>query len=111
MWCCETWYEMISHLLSFAFSNRYSITEISRDILDKQRYDLANAVAIAYGIPRTTLAVWKDDGQLQVHRALLHSFAKHSVSIVDHHTASNSFQDFYQDETKKRGKCSADWVW
>jgi len=96
---------------SCPFNGWYAITEIGRDILDKQRYDLAHAVSVACGIPRTTLAVWKDDVQLQVHRALLHSFAKHSVSIVDHHTASNSFVDFYKEEIKARGKCPADWVW
>jgi len=31
--------------------------------------------------------------------------------VVDHHTASNSFADFYQEEIKQRGKCPADWVW
>lgn len=49
--------------------------------------------------------------QLQVHKAILHSFAKASVSLVDHHTASDSFVDFHREEIGKRGKCPADWVW
>lgn len=72
---------------------------------------MGHSVSIACDIPRTILNVWKDDVQLQVHRAILHSFAKHSVSIVDHHTASNSFKEFYKEEIKQRGKCSADWIW
>ena len=87
------------------FNGWYAITEISRDLLDKQRYDMAEAVAIVCDIPRTTLSVWRDDAQLQLHKAILHSFAKESISIVDHHTASNSFLDFYHDEIKKRKKC------
>ena len=87
------------------------MTEIGRDFLDKQRYNLAEKVAVACNIPKTTLAVWKDDVQLQVHKAILHSFAKNGVSIVDHHTASDSFQGFYEEEIKQRGKCPADWVW
>ena len=93
------------------FNGWYAVTEIGRDFLDRQRYDLADAVAVACDIPRTVLNVWRDDVQLQVHRAILHSFAKHSVSIVDHHTASNSFLEFFQGEIKARGKCPADWVW
>ena len=93
------------------FNGWYSITEIARDFLDKQRYDLAEAVAAACNIPRTKLRIWRDDVQLQMHRAILHSFTKNSVSIVDHHTASESFLDFYKDEISKRKKCPADWVW
>ena len=87
------------------FNGWYSVTEIGRDILDKQRYNLAEAVAVACGIPRTKLGVWRDDVQLQVHKAILHSFANNSVSLVDHHTASEAFLDFYQSEIKARRKC------
>jgi len=87
------------------------VTEIGRDLLDKQRYNLAKAVAIACNIPRTKLDLWMDDAQLQMHRAILHSFAKASVSLVDHHTASDSFIDFMEDEIRERKKCPADWVW
>jgi len=93
------------------FNGWYAITEIARDFLDKQRYNLAEAVAIACDIPMTTLNVWQDDVQLQFHRAILHSFAKKSMSVVDHHTASEAFLDFHAEEVKKRGKCPADWVW
>ena len=93
------------------FNGWYQVTEIGRDFLDKQRYDLAEAVAIACGIKRSKIGVWRDDVQLQIHKAILHSFAKASVSLVDHHTASDSFIDFHREEIGKRGKCPADWVW
>ena len=30
---------------------------------------------------------------------------------MDHHTASESFMTFMQNEHKQRGGCPADWVW
>jgi len=93
------------------FNGWYQCTEISRDLLDKQRYNLSDAVAIACDIPRKTSTCWKDDVQLQVHKAILHSFAAKGVSIVDHHTASDLFMEFHRSEISKRKKCPADWVW
>ena len=72
---------------------------------------MAHAVYIACGIERTTMNIWQDDVQLQVHQAILHSFAKQSVSVVDHHTADKSFAEFFKEEINARGKCSGDWVW
>ena len=72
---------------------------------------VAEAVAIACGIQRSKIDVWRDDVQLQVHKAILHSFAKASVSLVDHHTASDSFIDFHREEISKRKRCPADWIW
>ena len=93
------------------FNGWYQVTEIGRDLLDKQRYDLAEAVAVACGIQRSKIGVWRDRVQVEVHNAILHSFAKASVSLVDHHTASESFIDFHKEEISKRGRCPADWVW
>lgn len=87
------------------FNGWYVATEIGRDFLDRQRYDLAEAVAVACGIQRTKLSVWRDDAQLQMHKAILHSFSKTSTTVVDHHTASESFMSFYEEEIKKRRKC------
>jgi len=33
------------------------------------------------------------------------------ITIVDHHTASESFMTFLHNEHKQRGGCPADWVW
>ena len=60
-------YNIITHvplLLGRSLHIRYSITEIGRDILDKQRYNLADAVAIACGIERKVLNLWRDDVQV-----------------------------------------------
>jgi hypothetical protein len=46
-----------------------------------------------------------DDAQLQVNKAILHSFARNGVSCVDHHFASDSFLEFFSSELRKRGNC------
>ena len=34
-----------------------------------------------------------------------------NVTIVDHHTASETFMKHYENEQRLRGGCPADWVW
>lgn len=34
-----------------------------------------------------------------------------NVTVVDHHTASESFMKHYENEQKLRNGCPADWVW
>jgi nitric-oxide synthase len=92
------------HYQTTPFNGWYQIIEIARDLLDRQRYDLTEVVAAACDIPKTTFSLWRDDAQLQVHKAILHSFAENSVSCVDHHTSSEAL-DYYSSEVKERGKC------
>ena len=42
---------------------------------------------------------------------MLYSYNKCGVTIWDHHTASESFMQFYSGEIKTRGGCPADWIW
>ena len=57
----------------------------------------------------TTL--WKDRALLEINVAVLYSFQKAGVTIVDHHSASESFIKHLSIENKQRGGCPADWVW
>jgi nitric-oxide synthase len=57
----------------------------------------------------TTL--WKDIVLIEVNIAVLYSFQKSGVTIVDHHSASDSFIRHMNTEHKQRGGCPADWVW
>lgn len=34
-----------------------------------------------------------------------------NVTIVDHHTASESFMKHYENEMRLRNGCPADWLW
>lgn len=36
---------------------------------------------------------------------------KANVTLVDHHTAADTFMQFMENEHRQRGGCPADWVW
>ncbi|KAK8389174.1 hypothetical protein O3P69_020856 [Scylla paramamosain] len=59
----------------------------------------------------TNVSLWKDDVNVEVNKAVLHSFEEAGVTLVDHHTASESFIQFMSNEQRDRGGCPADWVW
>ncbi|CAL4122953.1 unnamed protein product, partial [Meganyctiphanes norvegica] len=58
-----------------------------------------------------TSTLWKDKALVEVNIAVLHSFQSQNITIMDHHTAAESFMKFFKDEQKQRGGCPADWVW
>lgn len=60
---------------------------------------------------RNPSSLWKDKALVEINIAVLHSFQKHTITIVDHHTASESFMKHYENETKLRQGCPADWIW
>ena len=59
----------------------------------------------------THTTLWKDTVLLEVNKAVLYSYQKFGVTTWDHHTASESFMQFYASEMKTRGGCPADWIW
>lgn len=69
------------------------VTEIgSRDFLDASRYNLSRKLARRLGLNTSnTSNLWLDRVALELNFAVLHSFQKKNVTIVDHHTASESF--------------------
>lgn len=60
---------------------------------------------------RNPSSLWKDKALVEINIAVLHSYQKHNITIVDHHTASESFMKHYENENKLRNGCPADWVW
>ncbi|XP_076109022.1 nitric oxide synthase 1-like [Mytilus galloprovincialis] len=95
------------------FSGWYMSTEIAcRDLCDKQRYNLVEKIARNLGMDtRNNASLWKDKAVIEINIAVLHSFQSIGATIVDHHTASDSFMIFMKNEYKQRGGCPADWVW
>lgn len=51
---------------------------------------------------RTSTSLWKDKTLVEVNIAVLHSYQTKNVTIVDHHTASESFMKHFENETKLR---------
>ena len=60
---------------------------------------------------RNPTSCWKDKTLVEVNIAVLHSFQLKNVTIVDHHTASESFMKHLENENKLRKGCPADWLW
>lgn len=53
--------------------------------------------------------MWKDRALIELNTAVLHSFALHGVSIVDHHTASEQFIKHCDREANQGRSVPADW--
>uniref|UniRef100_A0A453YZV7 Nitric oxide synthase n=2 Tax=Anopheles gambiae TaxID=7165 RepID=A0A453YZV7_ANOGA len=96
-----------------AFSGWYMSTEIGcRNLCDANRRNLLEPIAIKMGLDtRNPTSLWKDKALVEINIAVLHSFQSRNITIVDHHTASESFMKHYENETKLRNGCPADWVW
>ncbi|NWS96858.1 NOS2 protein, partial [Mionectes macconnelli] len=95
------------------FNGWYMGTEIGvRDFCDVQRYNILKEVGRRMGLETNKLSsLWKDRAVVEINVAVLHSFQKQNVTIMDHHSASESFLKYMQSEYRARGGCPADWVW
>lgn len=95
------------------FSGFYMNTEIaSRNLADENRYNMLPTVASAIGDPpRKEHALWKDRALLELNRAVLHSYDRAGVTMVDHHTASEQYMEFARREHTAGRIPSGDWSW
>ncbi|XP_046279957.1 nitric oxide synthase, inducible isoform X2 [Marmota monax] len=95
------------------FNGWYMGTEIGvRDFCDVQRYNILEEVGRRMGLETHMLAsLWKDRAVTEINVAVLHSFQKRNVTIMDHHSAAESFMKHMQNEYRARGGCPADWIW
>src|SRR5690606_18094832 len=75
------------------FSGWYMGTEIaSRNLGDDTRYNILPVVAEKMGLNMSSdRTLWKDRALLELNVAVLHSYKKAGVSMVDHHAASREF--------------------
>jgi nitric-oxide synthase, bacterial len=95
------------------FNGWYMGTEIgARNLGDVDRYNQLPVIAAAMGLDtRSERTLWKDRAIIELNVAVLSSFAKCNVRIVDHHTASRQFI-IHQDREQQAGcPLSADWGW
>uniref|UniRef100_E1BKI3 Nitric oxide synthase 1 n=1 Tax=Bos taurus TaxID=9913 RepID=E1BKI3_BOVIN len=95
------------------FSGWYMGTEIGvRDYCDSSRYNILEDVAKKMNLDmRKTSSLWKDQALVEINIAVLYSFQSDKVTIVDHHSATESFIKHMENEYRCRGGCPADWVW
>lgn len=95
------------------FNGWYMGTEIgARNFADESRYNLLPAVAEKLGLDTSKMSsLWKDRALVELNRAVLHSFHKKGVSIVDHHTAAEQFRQFEKREARAGRELTGDWTW
>ena len=93
------------------FNGWYMSAEIgARNLGDSHRYNLLPTIAERLGLNmRSKLSLWKDTALTELNKAVLHSFTKHGIRIVDHHTASAQFMQHWQKESKLNRTVPAEW--
>ncbi len=95
------------------FNGWYMGTEIgARNFGDEGRYDMLLVIAELMGLDvHSDRTLWKDRALVELNVAVLHSFALHGVTMVDHHTASRQLI-FHESREKQAGRMMpADWSW
>jgi len=95
------------------FNGWYMGTEIgARNLGDVQRYNQLPRIARRMGLPMTaSRTLWKDRALVELNIAVLDSFAKQGVTIVDHHTAAHQFIVHERKEQRHARSTFADWGW
>jgi nitric-oxide synthase len=95
------------------FNGWYMGTEIgARNLGDVQRYNLLPLIARRMGLDtHSDRTLWRDRAIVELNVAVLSSFARHRVSIVDHHTASRQFILHQKREEEAGHVLPADWGW
>lgn len=95
------------------FNGWYMGTEIgARNLSDTERYNQLPRVAELFQLNTTTnTSLWKDRALTELNIAVLHSFKKHGVSIVDHHTAAEQFLRFEKQEQESGRTVTGRWSW
>ena len=93
------------------FNGWYMSAEIgARNFGDAHRYNMLPTVAKKMGLnTRSKLSLWKDYALVELNIAVLHSFAKYGIKIVDHHTASKQFMQHWKKEAAANRMVPADW--
>ncbi|PYZ92327.1 nitric oxide synthase [Salipaludibacillus keqinensis] len=95
------------------FNGWYMGTEIgARNFADESRYNCLLAVAETMELDTSKAStLWKDRALVELNRAVLYSFQKVGVSIVDHHTAAEQFKKFEKNEQVANRELTGTWSW
>ena len=95
------------------FNGWYVGSEIgARNLADEGRYNLLPAVAGVLGIAAGRARdLWQDRALVELNLAVLHSFEKAGVRMVDHHTVCDHFVRFEDREREEQRTTFADWSW
>ena len=94
------------------FNGWYMGTEIMRDFLDEYRYDKMEEIAQVLKLDTSSeQTLWRDRVALELNIAILYSFQKAKVTMVDHQSASRQFLAHDLREKKAGRECPGDYGW
>ncbi|MDM9384580.1 nitric oxide synthase oxygenase [Chlorogloeopsis sp. ULAP01] len=95
------------------FSGWYMGTEIAaRNFADENRYNLLPVVAKRMGLDtRYDHTLWRDRAIVELNVAVLYSFRRAGVTMVDHHSETRRFVQFEKSEALAGRTTNADWGW
>ncbi|MDG5786022.1 nitric oxide synthase oxygenase [Evansella sp. AB-P1] len=95
------------------FNGWYMGTEIgARNLADQDRYNMLPKVASIFDLDISRHSfLWKDRALVELNRAVLYSYQKARVSIVDHHTAAEQFKRFERNEKELEREVTGNWSW
>ncbi|MEV6274590.1 nitric oxide synthase oxygenase [Nocardia sp. NPDC051832] len=95
------------------FNGWYVGTEIgARNLSDTNRYNMLPLIADMMGLDTSSArTLWRDQALIELNRAVLHSYRKSGVYVVDHHTVAKQFCDHVAREQAAGRSCPTDWSW
>lgn len=95
------------------FNGWYMGTEIgARNLADHDRYNLLPDVAEIMGLDiKSKRSLWIDRALIELNVAVLHSYQKAGITIVDHHTAAKQYKKFEENEIKNGRPITGNWAW
>ncbi|WP_017655351.1 nitric oxide synthase oxygenase [Fortiea contorta] len=95
------------------FNGWYMGTEIAaRNFADENRYNLLPIVAKRMGLDtRYDHTLWRDRAIVELNVAVLYSFRRAGVTMVDHHSETRRFVQFEKSEALAGRTTYADWAW
>jgi nitric-oxide synthase len=95
------------------FNGWYMGTEIgARNFCDVVRYNCLPAIAKKMGLDTTNdRTLWRDRAIVEANVAVLYSYERAGVKMVDHHSASREFNKFEEIEKLEGRVVHANWSW
>lgn len=94
------------------FNGWYVSSEIGRNLGDTDRYDMLPTIADRMGLDLSNdRTLWRDQALIELSRAILHSYKRSRVHLVDHHTVARQFLDHVNREEAAGRTCPTDWSW
>ena len=94
------------------FNGWYMGTEIgARNLGDDSRYNLLPVIAERLGLDSKRSPLWKDRSLVVINEAVLYSFEREGIRMVDHHSASREFLKFCSREEQAGREVQAEWSW